>query len=163
VNKRYERPPFIAYVGGMAELKRIDETGADWRIGAAVPLDRVMAAVARELPDFAEVLRRFGSAAHPLHRHAGRQHRQRLAHRRQHALPAGAGRHADLRRRGPKGKDETRRVEAGGLLPGQKRNVLQPGEFIEAIEVPRPQGRGSSGRTRSASASSRTSRPPARP
>jgi hypothetical protein len=27
VNKRHERPAFIAYVGGMAELKRIDETG----------------------------------------------------------------------------------------------------------------------------------------
>ena len=37
VNKRHERPAYIAYVGGIAEMKRIDETAADWRIGAAVP------------------------------------------------------------------------------------------------------------------------------
>jgi xanthine dehydrogenase small subunit len=61
VNKRYERPPYICYLGGVAELQRIDETAADWRIGAAVPLDRIETLIAKDLPDFAEVLRRFGS------------------------------------------------------------------------------------------------------
>ena len=29
VNKRHERPPFIAYLGNITELRRIDETAAD--------------------------------------------------------------------------------------------------------------------------------------
>jgi xanthine dehydrogenase small subunit len=141
VNKRHERPPYIAYVGGVAELKRIDETAADWRIGAAVPLDRVMATVARDLPDFAEVLRRFGSP--PIRSTAT------LGGNIANGSPIGdsmpcllaLGATLVLRRRGNKGKDETRRIKLEDFYLGLKRNVLQPGEYIEAIEVPRPGSR----------------------
>ena len=138
VNKRHERPPYIAYVGGVAEMGRIDETAAAWRIGAAVPLDRVMALVAGELPDFAEVLRRFGSP--PIRATAT------LGGNIANGSPIGdsmpcllaLGAQLVLRRRNAKGKEEARHVALEAFYTGMKRNVLQPGEFIEAIEVPRP-------------------------
>jgi xanthine dehydrogenase small subunit len=141
VNKRHERPAFIAYVGGIAELKRIDETAADWRIGAAVPLDRVMAAVAKDLPDFAEVLRRFGSP--PIRSTAT------LGGNIANGSPIGdsmpcllaLGATLVLRKRGSKGKDEIRRVKLEDFYLGLKRNVLTAGEYIEAIELPRPGSR----------------------
>jgi xanthine dehydrogenase small subunit len=141
VNKRHERPQYIAYVGGIAEMKRIDETATDWRIGAAVPLDRVMAAVAKDLPDFAEVLRRFGSP--PIRSTAT------LGGNIANGSPIGdsmpcllaLGATLRLRRRNAKGKEETRRVKLDDFYVGLKRNVLQPGEFIEAIELPRPVNR----------------------
>jgi xanthine dehydrogenase small subunit len=46
-----------------------------------------------------------------------------------------------LRKRGARGKDESRRVPLESFYTGMKANVLTPGEFIEAIEVPRLQGR----------------------
>ncbi len=138
VNKRHERPASIAYLGHIAEMKRIDETAADWRIGAAVPLDRVMAAVARDLPDFAEVLRRFGSP--PIRSTAT------LGGNIANGSPIGdsmpcllaLGAALVLRRRNAKGREETRRVKLEAFYTGLKRNVLQSGEFIEAVEVPRP-------------------------
>jgi xanthine dehydrogenase small subunit len=141
VNKRHQRPAFIAYVGGVAELRHLETTPAAWRIGAAVPLDRVLDAVAQDLPDFAEVLRRFGSP--PIRSTAT------LGGNIANGSPIGdsmpclmaLGAALVLRRRGARGKDETRRVALDDFYTGQKRNVLQPGEFIEAIELPRPQGR----------------------
>ena len=135
VNKRHERPAFIAYIGGIAEMKRIDETAADWRIGAAVPLDRVMAAVAKDLPDFAEVLRRFGSP--PIRSTAT------LGGNIANGSPIGdsmpcllaLGTTLVLRKRGPKGACVTRQVALENFYTGQKKNVLLPGEYIETIEV----------------------------
>ena len=46
-----------------------------------------------------------------------------------------------LRRRNAKGKEETRRVSLDDFYVGLKRSVLQPGELIEAMELPRPQQR----------------------
>ena len=141
VNKRFERPQFIAYIGGVAELNRIDETPAAWKIGAAVPLDRVLALVARELPDFAEVLRRFGSV--PIRSTAT------LGGNIANGSPIGdsmpcllaLGATLKLTRRGPKGKPESRSVPLERFYTGQKQHVLKPDEFIESIECPRPAGR----------------------
>ena len=141
VNKRYERPACIAYVGGVAELTRINETPAAWHIGAAVPLDRVMALVATELPDLAEVLRRFGSP--PIRATAT------LGGNIANGSPIGdsmpcliaLGATLVLKRRNAKRKDETRRVPLESFYTGQKQHVLQPGEFIETIECPKPGAR----------------------
>ena len=93
VNKQFSRPAHICYLGNVAELKRVDETAASWRIGAQVPLSAVETLVAQAYPDFAEVLRRFGSP--PIRSTATLAGNiQRLAHRRLHALPDGSGRHA---------------------------------------------------------------------
>jgi xanthine dehydrogenase small subunit len=138
VNKRYERPPYIAYVGGIAALRGIECGPGSWRIGAAAPLEAVMQALRDELPAFAEVLRRFGSP--PIRSTAT------LGGNIANGSPIGDSMPCllaldatlTLRRRGARGKDETRRVELQAFYTGQKRNVLQPGEYIEAVEFPRP-------------------------
>ena len=141
VNKRFERPPFIAYIGGVAELTRVGTSAAQWQIGAAVTLDVVMDLLKPELPDFAEVLRRFGSP--PIRATAT------LGGNIANGSPIGdsmpcllaLGATLQLHRRGPKGSDVTRSVPLETFYTGQKKSVLQPGEFIETITVPRLQGR----------------------
>jgi xanthine dehydrogenase small subunit len=61
VNKQYARPDHIVYLGNVAELKQVKDTPKAWHIGAVVSLTEVETLVAKVYPDFAEVLRRFGS------------------------------------------------------------------------------------------------------
>jgi xanthine dehydrogenase small subunit len=137
VNKRYERPACIAYVGGVAELKAVASTAAAWTIGAAVPLEDVLQLVQAELPDFAEVLRRFGSP--PIRATAS------LGGNIANGSPIGdsmpcllaLGATLLLARQGAKGKLETRRLPLDKFYTGMKANALQPGEFIQAIEIAR--------------------------
>jgi xanthine dehydrogenase small subunit len=141
VNKRFERPAHIAYVGNVAEFKRVEDTPTAWRIGAAVPLDTIEALLRPALPDFAEVLRRFGSP--PIRSTAT------LGGNIANGSPIGdtmpclmaLGATLALRRRNAKGKEETRTVALDAFYTGMKRNVLQPGEFIERIDIPKPTGR----------------------
>ncbi len=140
VNKRYERPTYIAYVAGVAELRAVTQTATALRIGAAVPLDEVQALVTAQWPDFAEVLRRFGSP--PIRATAT------LGGNIANGSPIGdsmpcllaLGATLLLKRRNAKGKDETRSVPLEAFYTGQKKNVLQPGEFIESIEIPKAAG-----------------------
>ena len=137
VNKRYERPEHIVYVGGVAELRRVLTSASAWTLGAAVPLDEIEKLVAAELPDFAEVLRRFGSP--PIRATAT------LGGNIANGSPIGdtmpclmaLGAMLLLKKRNLKGRDELRRVALDAFYTGMKKNVLQPGEFIEAIELPR--------------------------
>ena len=137
VNKRYERPEHIVYVGGVAELRRVLTSASAWTLGAAVPLDEIEKLVATELPDFAEVLRRFGSP--PIRATAT------LGGNIANGSPIGdtmpclmaLGATLLLKKRNLKGRDELRRVALDAFYTGMKKNVLQPGEFIEAIELPR--------------------------
>jgi xanthine dehydrogenase small subunit len=134
VNKQFSRPSHICYLGNVAELERVDETPKAWRIGAQVPLSQVEVLVARDYPDFAEVLRRFGSP--PIRSTAT------LAGNIANGSPIGdsmpclmaLGATLILRR-----GDKTREVPLDAFYTGQKKNVLQPGEFIEATVLPRPQ------------------------
>jgi xanthine dehydrogenase small subunit len=138
VNKRHERPAFIIYLGGVAELRRIDETAADWRIGAAVPLDRVLALVAKDLPDFAEVLRRFGSP--PIRATAT------LGGNIANGSPIGdsmpcliaLGATLVLRRRGSAAAMNSAACRWRLSTPACTPTCCTAGEFIEAIELPRP-------------------------
>ena len=138
VNKRYERPTHIVYVGGVAELRAWKETPQAWWMGAAVPLEEVHAKLQAALPAFAEVLRRFGSV--PIRTTAT------LGGNIANGSPIGdsmpclmaLGTALHLRRRNAKGKDELRRVLLDAFYTGQKTNVLQAGEFIESIELPKP-------------------------
>ena len=102
VNKQFSRPDHIMYLGNVKELRQIGETDKAWRIGAAVSLTQVESLVAKAYPDFAEVLRRFGS---PPIRSTG---------------------------------DKSRRMSLDNFYTGMKKNVLEAGEFIEAIELPKP-------------------------
>ncbi|MFM8590715.1 MAG: FAD binding domain-containing protein, partial [Limnohabitans sp.] len=133
VNKQFRRPEHIMYLGNVAELRQVTETDRLWRMGAAVSLTAVEHRLAGAYPDFAEVLRRFGSP--PIRSTAT------LAGNIANGSPIGdtmpclmALGATLVLRCGAK----TRTVPLDQFYTGQKRNVLQAGEFIEAIELPKP-------------------------
>ena len=133
VNKQFSRPDHIMYLGNVAELRQIAETPKAWRIGAVVSITEVEDLVAQAYPDFAEVLRRFGSP--PIRSTAT------LAGNIANGSPIGdsmpclmaLGATLVLRK-----GDKTRTVALDQFYTGQKQNVLQAGELIEAIELPKP-------------------------
>lgn len=133
VNKQFSRPSHIVYLGNVAELRQVTDTGTSWRIGAQVSLEDVRTLVAQAYPDFAEVLRRFGSP--PIRSTAT------LAGNIANGSPIGdsmpclmaLGATLHLRH-----GDKTRQVALDAFYTGQKKTVLRPGEFIEAVELPRP-------------------------
>jgi len=133
VNKQFARPDHIMYLGNVKELRQVTESDTAWRIGAAVSLTQVEALVGKALPDFAEVLRRFGSP--PIRSTAT------LAGNIANGSPIGdsmpcllaLGAKLVLRR-----GDKTRNVLLDNFYTGMKQNVLAAGEFIEAIELPKP-------------------------
>jgi xanthine dehydrogenase small subunit len=133
VNKQFSRPDNIVYLGNVAELKAIGSKNGMWYIGAAVSLTQVQNLVADAYPDFAEVLRRFGSP--PIRSTAT------LAGNIANGSPIGdsmpcllaLGATLTLRR-----DDKTRQVALENFYTGMKKNVLQAGEFIEAVLLPQP-------------------------
>ena len=133
VNKQFSRPDHIMYLGNVHELRQVADAPKAWRIGAAVSLTQVETLVAQAYPDFAEVLRRFGSP--PIRSTAT------LAGNIANGSPIGdtmpclmaLGATLVLRR-----GNKTRTVALDQFYTGQKQNVLQAGEFIEAIELPKP-------------------------
>ena len=134
VNKQFSRPDHIVYLGNVAELKQVKDTPQAWHIGAVVSLTEVEGLVAKAYPDFAEVLRRFGSP--PIRSTAT------LAGNIANGSPIGdsmpclmaLGTTLTLRR-----GDKTRTVSLDQFYTGQKQTVLQAGEFIEAVVLPKPQ------------------------
>ncbi len=132
VNKQFSRPEHIVYLGNVAELRRVQESASGWRIGAQVSLSQVERLVTRDYPDFAEVLRRFGSP--PIRSTAT------LAGNIANGSPIGdsmpclmaLGATLVLRR-----GEQLRSVALDDFYTGQKANVLQGGEFIEAIDLPK--------------------------
>ena len=137
VNKQFFRPEHLIYLGHVAELQQVQTTPQSWRIGAMVSLERVLELVKAEWPDFAEVLRRFGSP--PIRSTAT------LAGNIANGSPIGdsmpclmaLGATLVLRR-----GSATRRVALDAFYTGMKASVLQPDEFIEAVELPRATGAG---------------------
>jgi xanthine dehydrogenase small subunit len=133
VNKQFSRPEHIMYLGNVSELRQVTDSPNGWRIGAAVSLTTVEALVAKAYPDFAEVLRRFGSP--PIRSTAT------LAGNIANGSPIGdsmpcllaLGASLVLRR-----GDKTRKVLLENFYTGMKQNVLEAGEFIEAVELPKP-------------------------
>ena len=133
VNKQFSRPDHIMYLGNVKELRQVQDTPKAWRIGAAVSLAHIETLIADAYPDFAEVLRRFGSP--PIRSTAT------LAGNIANGSPIGdsmpclmaLGATLVLRK-----GDKTRTVALDQFYTGQKQNVLQAGEFIEAIELPKP-------------------------
>jgi xanthine dehydrogenase small subunit len=134
VNKQFARPAHIVYLGQVSELRRIKDTAACWQIGAQVSLTAVQALVADAYPDFAEVLRRFGSP--PIRSTAT------LAGNIANGSPIGDSMPCLLAlgatlllRRG----QVTRTLDLDQFYTGQKKNALQSGEFIEAVNLPKPE------------------------
>ena len=134
VNKQFFRPARLVYLGQVAELRQVYETPAHWRIGAQVSLEQVRDLVQAPYPDFAEVLRRFASP--PV------RHTATLAGNIANASPIGdslpcliaLGARLLLRR-----GEHTRSLLLETFFTGYKKTLLEPGEFIEAIDLPKPQ------------------------
>jgi xanthine dehydrogenase small subunit len=133
VNKQFARPEHIVYVGNVAELKAVKDSKDAWSIGAATPLTVVETLVAKAYPNFAEVIRRFGSP--PIRSTAT------LAGNIANGSPIGdtmpclmALGAALVLRAG----DKTRKVGLDAFYTGMKTNVMQAGEFIVSIELPKP-------------------------
>ncbi len=133
VNKQFVRPEHIVYVGNVAELKAVKDGKDAWSIGAATPLAVVETLVAQAYPDFAEVIRRFGSP--PIRSTAT------LAGNIANGSPIGdtmpclmaLGATLVLRL-----GDKTRKVALDAFYTGMKKSVLQAGEFIVSVELPKP-------------------------
>ena len=61
ITKRFKRFPTLISVEAVPELKQIECTDAEWRIGAAVTLTQIEEQMAEEFPALADMLRVFGS------------------------------------------------------------------------------------------------------
>jgi len=133
INKQFRALPHLVYTGDVVPLRRIDEADGVLHIGAAAPLEDAWAALAHHWPALAELWRRF--AGLPT-RMAGT-----LGGNVANGSPIGDGApalmalDATLRlRRG----DTVRRLPLHAFYSGYMRNALQPGEFLQGIEVPLP-------------------------
>jgi xanthine dehydrogenase small subunit len=127
----------VIALGDVAELRALHETELDGsgapalHIGAALPLEDAWAALVRRWPALAEMHRRF---AGPLVRHAGT-----LVGNLANGSPIGDGAPvlialgARLRLRCG---EQTRHLALEDFYLGYMKNVLAPGEFIEAVQVP---------------------------
>ena len=132
VNKEFVRPDHIVYIGHVKEFHKVQTHPTHWQVGAGVGLQEVMNLCAQELPDFAEVLRRFGSP--PI------RYTATLAGNIANGSPIGdsmpclmaLGAQVGLRR-----GDKSRVIALENFYTGIKKNVMQDGEFIEFIQIPR--------------------------
>jgi len=123
----------VIYLGHVTDLKKIDHQDAYIEIGAMVSLTDAFAELSHLDTGWTELARRF--ASEPI-KNAGT-----LGGNVANGSPIGdsmpclmaLGATLVLRR-----GDKTRTVALDQFYTGQKQNVLQPGEFIEAIECPKP-------------------------
>ena len=131
VTKQFRDLGDILYLGNVAELKRIETTDGQLRIGAGVSLETAWRRLAAHWPDLAEVGLRF---AGPPVRHAGT-----LGGNVANGSPIGdaapvlmaLSAQIELRC-----GDAIRRLPLCEFYVDYMRNVLQPGEFVEALVVP---------------------------
>lgn len=133
VNKQFARPKHICYLGNVKELQAITETDQAWTLGAAVSLARIEVLIAQAYPDFAEVLRRFGSP--PIRSTATLAGNIVNGSPIGDSMPCLMAMGAELVLR--KGKT-TRSVALEAFYTGMKQNVMQAGEFVQAIVLPKP-------------------------
>ncbi len=131
VTKQFRDLGDILYVGNVAELKRIETTEGQLRIAAGVSLETAWRTLAGHWPDLAEVGLRF---AGPPVRHAGT-----LGGNVANGSPIGDAApvlmaldaQIELRR-----GDSVRRLPLSEFYVDYMRNVMQPGEFVQALVVP---------------------------
>ncbi|RZL94820.1 MAG: xanthine dehydrogenase small subunit, partial [Variovorax sp.] len=133
VNKQFRELPALIYTGRVAALREVRPESDGLWIGAAASLEDAWQALAGMVPALAELWRRFAS---PPVRHAGT-----LGGNIANGSPIGDGAPAlialgadVLLRRGA----QQRRLPLESFYLGYLQNALQPGEFIEALHVPRP-------------------------
>jgi xanthine dehydrogenase small subunit len=133
VNKQMRELGDILFVGEVAELQRVDAKQSALRIGAAVSLEDAWSALTAQWPQLRTMWLRFAS---PPVRHAGT-----LVGNLANGSPIGDGAPVLialdatlLLRHGT----HTRRLPLQDFYVDYMKNRLEPGEFIEAVEVPLP-------------------------
>jgi len=138
VNKQFRDLGDVLYIGQVAALRHIETLSLNGmqtlRIGAAVSLEAGWAALCEHWPTLNEMRRRFAS---PAVRHAGT-----LVGNLANGSPIGDSApvlmalDASLELRQG---DALRIMPLHGFYTGYMRNLLQPGEFVQAVRVPLPQ------------------------
>jgi xanthine dehydrogenase small subunit len=133
VTKQHRDLDKVIYVGNVAELKTVSETDSHVVVGAAVSLTDAFAALVRHYPELDEIFRRFAS---PPIRNAGT-----LGGNIANGSPIGDSMPALMAldttlvlRSGAK----TRELELDRFYVAYQKTALEPGEFVEAIRVPKP-------------------------
>ena len=119
-------------IGGVSELRRIDQDKAVIRIGAAASLEDAWAALASEWPALREVWLRFAS---PPIRRAGTMggnvaNGSPIGDAAPVLMALGA---SIVLQRG----EQRRRLPLDDFYTGYQKSRLEPGEFVAALEVPR--------------------------
>ncbi len=133
VNKQLRSLPELVYLGAVEALRRIEAREGVLHIGAGAPLEAAWQALAAHWPALQDMWLRFAS---PLVRGTGT-----LGGNVANGSPIGdaapvlmALDATLLLRRGA----QTRRLPLHSFYLGYMNNALQPGEFLQAIEVPLP-------------------------
>ena len=133
VTKQYRELGDLIYVGEVAELRAISESGGWLEIGAAATLTEVMPVLVARHPELSELLRRFAS---PPIRNAGT-----LGGNVANGSPIGDSMPALIAlgarivlRRGA----ATRELALEDFYLGYQKNALQLGEFVQALRLPPP-------------------------
>jgi xanthine dehydrogenase small subunit len=131
VNKMFRDLPTLLYIGGVDELKRVEEGEGRLSIGAAASLEEGWRALVARWPSLVDVWLRFAGV--PL-RHTGT-----MGGNVANGSPIGdsapvlmALDASIVLRRG----ERVRRLPLADFYTGYMRNRLEPGEFVQAIEVP---------------------------
>jgi len=135
VNYRHIRPEAMLDLTGLAELREWADEGDAVRIGSGVPYARIVAELATVLPSLAAASRTVGS---PQIRNRGT-----LGGNLATASPAGDG-HPPLLATGASIEIASaaglRTVPVADFFTGPKRSVLEPGDLITAVTVPKAAG-----------------------
>jgi xanthine dehydrogenase small subunit len=134
VTKQLRELPPLIYLGEVAELKRMHETGGMLEIGAAVRLTEAYAAIVSHYPMLEEIANRFAS---PPIRNAGTfcgniANGSPIGDSMPFLITLGAS--VELRR-----GDQSRSLPLDEFYLGYQKKALVPGEFVTAVRVPLPQ------------------------
>ncbi len=132
VTKQLKSLPKLIYVGEVAELARIAVDDAHIHVGAAVTLEAAWTAIVGDYPALGELASRFAS---PPIRHSGT-----LCGNVANGSPIGdsmppliaLGAEVKLRR-----GEQVRWLPMELLYLGYQKKAMEPGEFVEAVRIPR--------------------------
>ena len=134
ITKQHRDLGEVAYIGRVAELKRIRETPKELEIGAAVTYAEAYEALAGIHADIGELLRRFGAVQV---RATGT-----LAGNIANASPIGDSMPVLLALDAVlilQKNRSTREMKIADFYAGYRKTTLQPGEFIRALRIPKLQ------------------------
>ncbi len=140
VTKQHRDLETILYTGNVAALKRVRVTAKAIEIGAAVTCSDAMGVIAGAYPAFGELLRRFGSVQI--------RNSATLGGNVANGSPIGdsmpaliaLGASVVLRKGGAR-----REIALEDLYLGYRQTAMRPGEFVEAVRLPKPSAAASFG------------------